>query len=50
MTPVEDGGVIKCSIGTAEGHATVLYLKDSTRGERFEGAGEDGGDVFEAVH
>jgi len=50
VTPVQESGVLKCPVRTSERHAAVLHLEISAGIKGFEGAGEDGGDVFEAVH
>jgi len=50
VTPFKERGVLKCAIPTPEGHATVLHLEISARCKALEGAGKDGGYVFEAGH
>ena len=50
MTPVKECGVVECSVCAAEWHAAVLHFKMATRCKCFEHTGENGGDIFEAVH
>lgn len=50
MAPIEYCGVFECAVRTSERHASILHLEDTTRSKGFESTGEDGGDVFEAIH